>query len=585
MAMLQEHMALVGLQLDGSATNALSGLPVEAAIEFLDVVARKAATGHLKDPSNYVCATIARGYVPQAKLPSWQGHASLEAPPPANAVVLDMDVAASRLQSTVGMRKAEQAGIDLNHDALNALLRLPTQHASQLLEQVVEKKGTIRNLSNYVCATVARGFHPKDSVGTVWSGLPSPGPCAETEVPGAKAKGKGKATMESKGIELTPQHAHEPLKPARRGMEDEVANAKWNVYTLQRTLAGDFPLSPCITAVLFESCLHRLVPKAWKMSRVARVSEDFMFFGMIGLAWAVTLVTQPTFIYDNNITRMFKSYNVCIGLDSWPARPVAAAAFTLCVPVVCLTAALHAFKAHHDDGGLKLLRKGCLLVGAALGNAAMTVCIAVPPDDYIKCMIHTLGFAFTLFGQGIFKTGLIIEYWLLCKKHWDAGIWNRDALLKVLEVYFVTLVSHACVLVMAVGFLIYLLQLKDYHPIIARIQGDRIPTVSEGGVTVVGAWKGTFPFTWPVAHLVEPDARLRAGHAEPLAVFPWSGIPKLRMGQQFPSRPMELGAMVARNFLMSVTFLAPIIEVLTVPRKLLSPGVSIAYAPMRSLDV
>jgi len=309
-------------------------------------------------------------------------------------------------------------------------------------------------------------------------------------------------------------------------MEDEVANAKWNVYTLQRTLAGDFPLSPCITAVLF----------------------DFMFFGMIGLAWAVTLVTQPTFIYDNNITRMFKSYNVCIGLDSWPARPVAAAAFTLCVPVVCLTAALHAFKAHHDDGGLKLLRKGCLLVGAALGNAAMTVCIAVPPDDYIKCMIHTLGFAFTLFGQGIFKTGLIIEYWLLCKKHWDAGTWNR--------VYFVTLVSHACVLVMAVGFLIYLLQLKDYHPIIARIQGDRIPTVSEGGVTVVGAWKGTFPFTWPVAHLVEPD------------------------GSTVPITADGTG-----NFLMSVTFLAPIIEVLTVPRKLLSPGVSIAYAPMRSLDV
>ena len=117
-------------------------------------------------------------------------------------------------------------------------------------------------------------------------------------------------------------------------MEDEVANAKWNVYTLQRqqhqllrqqptrsqsitcfgrTLAGDFPLSPCITAVLFESCLHRLVPKAWKMSRVARVSEDFMFFGMIGLAWAVTLVTQPTFIYDNNITRRSTSSRIGCG--------------------------------------------------------------------------------------------------------------------------------------------------------------------------------------------------------------------------------------------------------------------------------
>ena len=112
-------------------------------------------------------------------------------------------------------------------------------------------------------------------------------------------------------------------------MEDEVANAKWNVYTLQRkrhqllrqqpttrqsitvfgrTLSGDFPLSPCITAVLFDSCLHSLVPKA-SLEDVScsyaceSSSEDFLFFGMIGLAWAVTLVTQPTFVYDNNITR------------------------------------------------------------------------------------------------------------------------------------------------------------------------------------------------------------------------------------------------------------------------------------------
>ena len=42
------------------------------------------------------------------------------------------------------------------------------------------------------------------------------------------------------------------------------------------------------------------------------------------------------------------------------------------------------------------------------------------------------------------------------------------------EVYFVTLVSHVCVLVMAVGFLLYLLQLKDYHPIIANIQGMNV---------------------------------------------------------------------------------------------------------------
>ena len=28
-----------------------------------------------------------------------------------------------------------------------------------------------------------------------------------------------------------------------------------------------------------------------------------MLFGMLGLAWVVTLAAQPAFVYDNNITR------------------------------------------------------------------------------------------------------------------------------------------------------------------------------------------------------------------------------------------------------------------------------------------
>ena len=36
-----------------------------------------------------------------------------------------------------------------------------------------------------------------------------------------------------------------------------------------------------------------------------------MLFGMLGLAWVVTLMAQPTFVFDNNITRsLIKMTNV-----------------------------------------------------------------------------------------------------------------------------------------------------------------------------------------------------------------------------------------------------------------------------------
>jgi len=133
-------------------------------------------------------------------------------------------MAVARLSSTIGMVRAEEAGVNLTDDAIQALLKLPTQHASQLLEQVAEKKtkGVIRDLSNYVIATVARGYHPKEGglVGGHLGLQPRPKTQAEPHAPLAaqlaaqpqlapafqrgvapapghdRSKGKGKSTIE-----------------------------------------------------------------------------------------------------------------------------------------------------------------------------------------------------------------------------------------------------------------------------------------------------------------------------------------------------------------------------------------------------
>jgi len=179
----------LGLALSGEATQALETLPQEHAWELLDVVKSKAEGGHIKNPSNYICATIARGYVPQADggamtasiaraggavppthpggLPNGTGlvrrRGADETSDDLQAYLAStgFDDAANQLLASKGMIKAQQAGLSLNDDAVKALLHLPPEHAAELLENVAEKCSMLRDPSNYIVATVARGFVPK----------------------------------------------------------------------------------------------------------------------------------------------------------------------------------------------------------------------------------------------------------------------------------------------------------------------------------------------------------------------------------------------------------------------------------------
>jgi len=191
---IHERLQELGLELNNEAVKALSNLDLTHAFELLETVKSKVDMGHIKSPSNYVCATIARGYVPQADggavLASiflaggdappaaqprpWDGKPTgggaannmaslLQYNPEGRASYADdgFDAAAARLASSKGMLKAQQANLQLNDDAVRALLQLEPGHASELLEIVADKHTTLRDPSNYIVATIARGFVPK----------------------------------------------------------------------------------------------------------------------------------------------------------------------------------------------------------------------------------------------------------------------------------------------------------------------------------------------------------------------------------------------------------------------------------------
>jgi len=90
----------------------------------------------------------------------------------------DDDTAASALINSRGMQQAEAVGLQLTDEAVHALLTVPTSHASEILEAVAEKHTELRDPSNYVVATIRRGYIPRGAEGS----LP----------PGKGVKGKGK---------------------------------------------------------------------------------------------------------------------------------------------------------------------------------------------------------------------------------------------------------------------------------------------------------------------------------------------------------------------------------------------------------
>lgn len=219
-------MQQVGVQLDAMAMQALSSLPADHAVEMLEYIADNHS--YLRNPSKYISSTVSRGFVPRrsggmpvttatappasgGNPPVYSNGSQLALAPGAPGTV-----SAEALQAL--LLQAQQSGLTLSADAMQALGGLPQEHASELLEFVLEKQGELRDPSNYIASTVARGF--KSRRGGPQQPLYVPPP-VHSSAAEAVAKSLQKLRDESIEIDdmaqqalasLPPEHAQEMLE-------------------------------------------------------------------------------------------------------------------------------------------------------------------------------------------------------------------------------------------------------------------------------------------------------------------------------------------------------------------------------------
>lgn len=164
-----------GLPVSPEAQRALATLPlIEHAEELVDFVMEKRDT--LRDPSNYIASTIARGFKPRRggggggpggglppAPPPPAGQASPHAPA---GGALGLATGAAGWSAEQAVVQAQAVGVELTEEALRALEGLPAEHATELLDFVLaDGGGRLRNPSNYIVSTIARGFVPRRGSG------------------------------------------------------------------------------------------------------------------------------------------------------------------------------------------------------------------------------------------------------------------------------------------------------------------------------------------------------------------------------------------------------------------------------------
>jgi len=192
---------VAGVLLTQEAANALMAVPSQMAASILDYVAQKA--GELRDPSNYIIATVAKkvGDKGKGKGSSWGdsgkgefGDSKGKGKGKGRRPMIPPDITTVELKCT----EVNSLGlwgdqiIDLN--TLMALRTLPSEISLTMLDQFVAKGrgkiGAIANINNYLQAGIA-AIQRGDL-----SGIGGAGPMAAVEDISASLGGFGAATDE-----------------------------------------------------------------------------------------------------------------------------------------------------------------------------------------------------------------------------------------------------------------------------------------------------------------------------------------------------------------------------------------------------
>mmetsp|Transcript_23975 Transcript_23975/g.60641 ORF Transcript_23975/g.60641 Transcript_23975/m.60641 type:complete len:203 (+) Transcript_23975:320-928(+) len=128
---------------------------------------------------------------------------------------------------------------------------------------------------------------------------------------------------------------------------------------------------------------------------------DLVFFANYALGWTLTAIYQPAFIYDNNVVRVFGVYNICLGVDSYPAAPIAAIIFLFAMAGLSLSLYIDTLRLllKKNTTCSLLVRFVTKWVGFAL-CCSFVLTYAVPPNAPVQVAIHVWCFIIGLIGHG-----------------------------------------------------------------------------------------------------------------------------------------------------------------------------------------
>lgn len=225
-------------------------------------------------------------------------------------------------------------------------------------------------------------------------------------------------------------------------------------------------------------------PILWGPAK-ALVIFDVVFFSNYAIGWLLTYKFNPDFIDDNAVTRVFKVYNICIGVDSFPARPVAVLLGTFSLIAFAFACYLHWLKTYFDGGMPRWLATVWLASAFLLGLCFM-LSFAVPPEGLHQFMIHCLAFAVGLIGYLLLKAFAVAEYYIFVG--WSSREWKG-------LVYVWTLIPQILFMGFMVGVLITSLVHEDLQPLLDGPVPDHIEQDTNGAVLIFLAMIGP-PLQW-----------------------------------------------------------------------------------------
>lgn len=155
------------------------------------------------------------------------------------------------------------------------------------------------------------------------------------------------------------------------------------------------------------------------------VAFDFLFFFNYFQGWMLTIIFNNEFTWNNPVARVFKVYNICIGVDSFPAQPVAAIIWLFGFSFFWESTSLYMmrnyeiFVRNKDSmelkGKLSYFGRQILLFVGLAGAASFGLTYAIPPNPdpeyFDRTQIHVYGFAFGLMGYAMIKLAVVLEFY------------------------------------------------------------------------------------------------------------------------------------------------------------------------------